>query len=117
MDPNREGLGIHIAMDGDRVVEVHESRAGRYTLEQLNLNSATHRKRRQMRAEYARAAEVLRTLMGKMLPQIEEVEAAGRDASDLREEYAALQSSLSRQTATLGQPWDAPPGCYCAKPA
>lgn len=114
VDPNQEAMSDHLGVQGDRVVPVRGSRAGAYTLQELNLNSDVHLNRRRDRAK----AEPNARLLTQFLAQLQ-TELAHRDASD--ERRAELLASCASVEAELlpylrrgDPPWDAVDTCLCA---
>jgi 5-methylcytosine-specific restriction endonuclease McrA len=110
IDPNKEGLGAFLRIDGDDIVEVGVDPASRYTIEAIKLDSNLHVRRRRTRRETIRRAVLL------------EATAAQVRADNSNPESVALAEKVMREAKAIvavltgARPWDAPDECLCALP-
>jgi hypothetical protein len=96
VDPCDEPMAEHLSVSGDEVVP--KSAKGEYTIKQVGLNSAAHRKRRQQRANKATQLQLL-------------IQLAKTSAN--RDQALALWAELRGEP--YAKPWDAPSDCLCGK--
>jgi GNAT superfamily N-acetyltransferase len=100
VDPSRERLSDHIELRGTELVAL--TRAGEYTIEELELNLGVHPERRERRLRLLKLVYLLEVL-------IEHCATKGIEVPDgVREALAEAQRNLG-----LIQPLDAPTSCLC----
>ena len=111
VDPTKEPLDAYLRIVGEDVVPANGDPAGAYMIDELNLNSALHKRRRRQRAELLKCIATLEAA-GTVLR--ERVEASG-DAEALGA-LSNYKKQLKELVALQGpnSPWDAPSQCACA---
>lgn len=112
VDPCAEPLGAHLEFDGDTVKPL--TPAGRYVIDEINLNSAQHIERRRLRRDRLKqfamieaACEAIRQKAAGAANQNE----IDIELGKLRAELQAIQAQFERSAP----PWDHPSHCRCAQ--
>jgi hypothetical protein len=102
VDVTREAASEHLEQVGDGVV--HVTKAGEYTVEELELNSELHRYRRRSRAKTLTVVAFLEKLIEQ------------RESEKLPVPIEAVTAlDEARERIGLAEPWDAPAACsICA---
>jgi len=110
VDPSVEALGAFLTIDGIHVTvaaAAAEPAAAEYMIDEINLNSATHRRRRHLRHEIATKLATLDAMLQvfrETLPTpavTDDIERADADIRELRDLLGAAA------------PWDCPTSCRC----
>jgi hypothetical protein len=109
IDPCREALGLHLELKGLEVCAVQQSAAGVYTIDELNLNSAVHRRRRLIRLKSSEFLSDLEALLAKMELEARPGGEAIQDIEKLKDQIREF-----RDDQGYGPPWDVPMDCHCA---
>jgi hypothetical protein len=99
-DPHKEPLAEHVALEDGTVREANESRKGRYLIETVDLNGASHRQRRKDRGAQVALVRNLERVITDDIATPEVV-------AELRKELSALRAQLE------DEPRDPPDPCRC----
>lgn len=112
VDPSAEALGHFIVCDGVRVAPVAEApaehqAAGEYMIDEINLNSGAHRRRRQLRRDVATKLATLDAMLQVFREELP-TPAVLISIDEAEREILALREMLG-----AGDPWDRPERCRC----
>jgi hypothetical protein len=117
VDPSTEGLGKHLFLTGLDTV-AHQTKAGEYIVRQLNLNSPTHKQRRQRRNDLIKRFELARTIHDSQVGELERLRKVGEDseaALKLAEVLGKELEAVLLQVAHMS-PFDASETCNAYDP-
>jgi hypothetical protein len=117
VDPTLAGLGKHLELDGTSSVG-YKTQAGWYMIQQLNLNSELHRRRRATRHENLKKYALVTSVVEAQQRRIDGLAASGVDVGVERQLLEARKADLKRIEAALrpDAPHDAPTVCVACNP-
>lgn len=113
VDPAIDSLADHLSLRNDQVFPTNDSRAGAYTIRQINLNSNLQKTRRRNRDESRTKLAVLEDLLEAQRATL----AATPEAQEIHATIESLLRKIGvRSAPDAVQPWDAPADCACTRP-